>query len=232
MSKQYEIGNKTVLVTGGANGIGEALVYELVKKGSNVVFLDIDAKKGKQIEKKLSGKAVFVEADITKDADLQRALQQIHKKFDRVNVLINNVGIMRAGKFVDTRFEDVINTNLIGNMNMTQNILPFMKSKDKILNVLSIYGYLVRSNKISYDVSNAGLLMFTKSLAHELKEREISVNAISFGVAKTRMMDLDACNQAKADKIAEPVDIATHIITVLESFSTETTGSNFVVDGL
>lgn len=232
MAQQYDVANKTVVVTGGANGIGEALVYSFVKKGANVIFVDIDSKKGQQIEKKLSNKAIFIEADITKPEHIARATKFIANQFKRVNILINNVGIMRAGKFVDTKFEDVIHTNLIGNMNMTQSLLPFMQEGDKILNVLSIYGYLVRSNKISYDVSNAGLLMFTKSLALELKERAITVNALSFAVANTRMMDMDVATQKTVNKVAQPQDIAKHITNILESFSPFTTGSNFVVDGL
>ena len=229
---QYELGNKNVVITGGANGIGEQLVQLFVKKGSNVVFVDIDREKGQKLERQLFGKAVFMYGDISNGESVREVVNNIVHKFKHVHILINNAGIMRSGKFVETDFEDVIKTNLIGTMNITQLLLPFMEKTDKILNVLSIHAYVVRENKISYDVSNAGLLMFTQSLALELKERGISVNALSFSAAKTKMMDVDSYNKRNKNNVSEPLEIANHIINILESFSPYTTGSNFVVDGI
>lgn len=227
--KYYDVINKNVVITGGANGIGLELVYLFVKKGANVIFIDIDAKQGKMVEKATSGKAKFLEGNIADSDSVRDVVNRVLHEFKQIHILINNAAIMRAGKFVETDFEDVIKTNLIGTMNVTQLMLPFMQSGDKILNVLSIHAVLVRQNKISYDVSNAGLLMFTQSLALELKNKGVCVNAISFGSANTNMKDSDS---SSSKVVFEAQEIANHIINILENFSPYTTGSNFVMDGV
>lgn len=225
---KFNLSNKNVVITGGAGGVGSEIVKLFVKKGANVLFLDVNKSKGERLQKELSGKAKFIYCDISNKESVQQAVNECVHYYKRINVLVNNAAILKTGKFTETEFTDIIETNLIGTMSVTQLLLSYMQKGDAVLNVLSVHATVVRENNISYDVSNAALLMFTKTLAKELKPRNITVNALSFLAANTKM--LTAETRKKLKTISEPNEIAAHIATVVENFSLHTTGSNFVLD--
>lgn len=232
--------NKNIIVTGGASGIGRELVIFLCKKQNNVIFIDKDKNCANNLLNSLkSYSSYFFECDISDDKNLKQTISNITNKFKKIDILINNAGFQNIGEFATTEFKSVLQTNLIGTMQITQNFLPFMNNNSSILNVLSVHAFIPRCNKIAYDVSKAGLLMFTKELALEVADQNITVNSISIGACKTPMNNEWLNDKQKVQKVTQKIpmkkipqakEVAKNIINILQNFSDKTTGSNFVID--
>lgn len=234
------IKNKTILITGGANGIGRELV-KILCVNNRVLFFDKDVEHGMQVKNELlkKGNVEFYELDIGNLQNVKDVVDSIKTKKIKVDILINNAATQRIGDFVDNEFLDVVMTNLLGTMQITKEVIPMMDAGSTILNVLSVHAFITRRHKISYDVSKAGLLMFTQELALELAPKSITVNGISIGAANTSM-NSDWINIPSAiesvkkkiplGKIVEAKEVAKNIIAVIKNFSRETTGSNFIID--
>ncbi|MCI8555878.1 MAG: SDR family oxidoreductase [Clostridia bacterium] len=232
---------KNILITGGAGGIGSELVKKLAVR-NQVIVLDKNLKSIQKFVDDIEGKKLnvkFFACDISDLTKTNQLLEDINLKYGKIDVLINNAAIQRVGDFLETEFIDVLNTNIIGTMNLTKLVVKNMISGGMVFNVLSVHAFVTRRHKISYDVSKAALLMFTKELALELAPKGITVNAISMGACKTKMND-DWLNNASAvanvkrkiplGKIESAREVAKQIVNLLENFCNQTTGSNFVID--
>ncbi|MBQ4558594.1 MAG: SDR family oxidoreductase [Clostridia bacterium] len=227
-----KVKNKNILITGGANGIGLSLT-KMLSKNNQVFVLDLDTSV-KRIKN-----TTFVQCDISNNTEVANAISKIRNFVKNIDILINNAAIQRVGEFTTCEFRDIINTNLCGTMQVTQESLKVMPEHSNIINILSIHAYLPRKRKISYDVSKAGLLMFTKELALELADKQITVNAISIGACDTPMNndwinDENILKSVKSKiplgKIESAEAIAKYILIILENFAENTTGSNFIID--
>ena len=113
------------LVTGGASGLGEASITELVKKGARVVIVDIDSDKGEKLAANIGEGAIFVKTDVTSEADVRQAIQKAVDAFGKINVVINCAGIVNPGKLIGRKgplplesFNKVMQLNLVGTFNV------------------------------------------------------------------------------------------------------------------
>jgi len=191
--------NKTVLITGSSSGIGAATAKLFAKEGAKVVVNCKSNIKGaeavvKQI-KKAKGKAIAVQADISKQDDVDRLFSETKKAFGEVDILINNAGTARGKAFLDTTYEDWVNEfddNLFGTVLCSQKAAKSMlkKKSGKILNTSSIRGLSStgREGIMPYSASKAAVVNFTKTLAKELGPN-IQVNAIAPGFVYTPNYD-------------------------------------------
>jgi len=214
----------TVIITGGAKGIGSAIVESLSKMGFDVVFTyNTSEAAAKTLESSLQrqGFSVFsYRCNVTNRKEIKDLITYVENKFDNIDVLINNAGISCTKMFQDLTDSDwfnVINTNLTSSFYTIQEVLPNMLNNKRgcIINISSIWGMVGASCEVAYSVSKAGLDGLTKSLAKELGPSNIRVNSIAPGFVLTDMnknLSDDEVNELKNEipltKLGTPMDIA------------------------
>ena len=170
---------KTVVITGGSQGIGEALVKEFNKKNYQVVCFDI-AKPNNPISN-----VIYEVVDIRDD----KKVNDVAKKYPHIDVLVNNAAkqyIAPLKELKSDEIKEMIEVNALGTVNVSKAFLKAIKG-GLIINVGSVHSSVVRKNKIPYDMSKAAINMFTKELALELEEDNTRVIGVEFGAVKTPM---------------------------------------------
>jgi 3-oxoacyl-[acyl-carrier protein] reductase len=190
--------NKVAIVTGAARGIGEAIALKLAEHGAHIAFTyvsDGSADKAKALESKLQALGVKAKAWKSNAADFAASeafVTDVIKEFGTVDVCVNNAGISKDNlllRMTPEQWDDVMNVNLKSVYNMTKQVIrPMMKAKKgSIVNMSSIIGIRGNAGQSSYAASKAGIIGFTKSVAHELGSRNIRCNAIAPGFIETDM---------------------------------------------
>lgn len=236
---------KTAIVTGGAKGIGKAIVEMLAKQNYQVILnyktSEIEAK---QIQKQLTEEGFFVEiyqADVSQKEEAQNLVKQVLEKYKNIEVLVNNAGISQTKLFTDITEEDwtnMIQNNLTSAFYMTQSVILDMihQKQGCIINISSVWGIVGASCEVHYSVAKAGLDAMTKSLAKELGPSGIRVNSIAPGIIETQMNHNLAEEEKKAIKdeiplqqIGKPEDIAKCIKWMIED--NYTTGQIISING-
>ncbi len=186
----------TAIVTGGAKGIGKAIVEELAKNGINVVInYNKSEQAAKDLRQELTQDGCNVEiykADVSKREEAKRLVSFAKEKFGEIDILINNAGIDKWQLFTDITDEDwdeIISCNLNSAFYMTQEVVKDMihNKKGTIINISSIWGITGASCEVAYSVSKAGMDGLTKALAKELAPSGIRVNSIAPGAIMTDM---------------------------------------------
>ena len=191
------LGGRIAVVTGGAQGIGHAIVERFLDSGAAVAIWDSDLALAKKTAAELGnrGKISAVAADVTNYAEVERARDETLKAFGRIDILVNNAGV--AGLNTTTweypveEWRRVMSINLDGQFHCCKAIVPKMIAQDygRIVNIASIAGKEGNPNAPAYSASKAGVIALTKSLAKETASKDISVNAITPAAAKTAIFD-------------------------------------------
>lgn len=187
---------KTVIITGGARGIGQTTALKFANKGINIVIADIDNEANETVKniEELGGKALYIKTDVSNKKEVQLLVEKTLKRFNSINILINNAGISQFNiDFEDIKEEEwdwMMNINLKGVFFCCQAVFPYMKSKrsGKIVNVSSIAAKTggIKSGA-HYAAAKAGVVALTKSVAKRGAPYGINVNAVSPGVIETDM---------------------------------------------
>jgi 3-oxoacyl-[acyl-carrier protein] reductase len=183
------------IITGGARGIGEGACEVFCKAGAQVVMWDvIDGQSTADRIANDGGKIMFQKVDITNRPEIEAAVAEVMEKFGRIDILINNAGIIRDKSFLkmsDDEWNSVINVNLTGAFNTCKVIVPVMKAAGygRIINTSSINGSTAAFGQTNYAATKAGIVGFTKSLARETGKYGITVNAVAPGFIKSEMSD-------------------------------------------
>ena len=234
---------KTVIITGGAKGIGKAIALELLKEKCRVIILDIDKIEGRKLQNDLNDMIKFININISKEEQVKKACDYIINKYKKIDILINNAAKQTENEFFKMsvkEFREIIDTNLVGTFICSSILGKFMKSGSKIINMLSVHYNKPRKNKYHYDASKAGIAMLTQEMALELADKGITVNGISYGACNTPMnsnwIDNEDIVNSTLKKIplkwiAEPEEIARFTAVILKEFSDYATGSIFNIDG-
>ncbi len=236
---------KNVIVTGGSRGIGKCLVENLAKEGYNVILnYNKSEKSARKIQNELKENGVFIEifkADVSKKAEVKKLVEFALKKWESIDVLINNAGIAKLQMLQDITEEDwneIIDTNLKSTFYMSQEVVPSMLHKKSgcIINISSIWGMVGASCEAVYSISKAGMDALTKSLAKELGPSNIRVNSIAPGVIDTDMnsnidekIKQEIKNETPLGKIGRPIDIYKCVKWLIEDEFT--TGQVISVNG-
>ena len=232
---------KTIVITGGASGIGYEIAKLFCKKNYNVVVIDNNSKLIYTI-KNDKNKICYYCASVCNENDICYVMKKISEKFGSIDILVNNAAKQVVASLDDSTFEsfrDVIDTNLNGTFLCIKESLKYMEKNSTILNIISVHYEKPRVNKYSYDASKAGIALLTKELALELANKEISINALSFGAVATPLNNdwinnLEIVEQTRKKiplkKIFEPNEIAGFVYNILVNFSRYTTGSIFTID--
>ena len=189
---------KVAIVTGAARGIGAAIALKLAEHGANVAITyvsDSSAEKAAAIEAKTKESGVKAKAYKSNAGDYaacETFVNDVLKEFGAIDVCVNNAGISKDNlllRLSPEQWDEVMNTNLKSVFNMTKQVIrPMMKAKSgSIINMSSYVGVRGNAGQSSYSASKAGIIGFTKSVAHELGSRNIRCNAIAPGFIETDM---------------------------------------------
>ncbi|MBH6948058.1 SDR family oxidoreductase [Clostridioides difficile] len=231
---------KTVLITGGARGIGKAMSKAFAKEGYNVlVNFNKSENEAKELYTILNEKNFSVKlfkADISNREDVEDMVDYCIKEFGGLDVLVNNAGVSQDKLFTDITDEDwdnMMNINLKGSFYCSQATLKYMISEKKgnIINISSIWGISGASCEVHYSITKAGIIGMTKALAKEVGPSNIRVNSIAPGVINTDMLsgyneeDIDALvEETPLMRLGTPEDIANCAIFLASDKSNFITG--------
>ena len=213
--------NKVAFVTGGAKGIGSAIVKRLLNNGYKVAFTyNNSEEKAQKLCAEMGADCKSYKLDITDSNAVKTVVDDIEKNFGEIAVLVNNAGVAEQSLFTDITDEmwhRMIETNLSGAFYCSRAVLKYMinRKSGKIINISSIWGETGGSCEVHYSASKAGLIGMTKALAKEVGLSGITVNSVSPGVILTDMtshFDEYTMNTLKEEtplnKIGTPEDVA------------------------
>jgi 3alpha(or 20beta)-hydroxysteroid dehydrogenase len=240
--KRFE--NRTVIVTGGARGMGASHARGFIAEGANVVIADVVDQEGRSLVDELGGRAIFSRLDVTSEADWAATVTAAENAFGPVSVLVNNAGIVHVARIADTEPADwsrVIDINLTGTYLGIRALAPAMRKAGggAIVNISSGAGMSGAFGLGAYVASKWGVRGLTKTAALELARDHIRVNSIHPGATRTTMAaqpDVEAVMAASVrglaiPRIAEPEELTRLVLFVASDEASFSTGSEFIADG-
>lgn len=247
MFKDSILKDKVVLVTGGSGGIGSAICELLAEMGGTVYFTyhsNQDKAQAFETENRSKGLNInAVKLDVRQQANCEKVVQDIYQATEKVDILINNSGIIRDNLLLGLRDEDiraVLDTNLMGTFYMTQAVTPIMMRNraGKIINISSVSGEKGGRGQSNYAASKGAINSFTKAMAVELASKKITVNAVAPGVIETEMSKevRELANDEVTGKIllkryGKASEVAYAVGFLASPFSDYITGQIIHVDG-
>ena len=188
---------QVAIVTGGSRGIGRAVALAFAREGARVAITAVhDRDALEQTEREiaaLGGATIAMMADVARRGDIDKLVQAILAKWGRIDVLVNNAGILRLAaleNITEERWDETLGVHLKGTFNCTQAVIPVMKQqrKGKIINIAAPSALRGSYGVADYAAAKGGIIALTKNAANELKSFNIQVNCIS-PVADTRMTE-------------------------------------------
>ena len=192
---QFDLKNKTAIITGGAQGFGLDIAKRFLVSGAKVIIWDIDENELLKASKELNNSNLSSDAiDVSNFNQVKDAVDKIIKK-SSIDILINNAGITGSTSslwdYDVDEWSKIVQINLMGTFNCCKSIVPNMIKNDygRIVNVASVAGKDGNANASAYSSAKAGVIGLTKSLGKELANKNIAVNAVTPAGAKTRILD-------------------------------------------
>jgi len=241
------IENKIAIVTGGAGGIGSAIVQRLAREGAKIAVADIDGQAAQERAAEViatKGDAVSIVADVTNKQSVERMVKATKDRWGRIDILVNVAGGADRKPVVDMTAQDwdhIVDMNLKSVFLCSQAVLPTMLKQKygKIVNISSIYGFTGNATRSSYAAAKAGVATFTKSLALEVVHDGINVNAVAPGRITTPRVRSHYSDQAWAEAVAQipmgrtgtPEEIASAVLFLVTDENKYITGQTIHVNG-
>jgi 2-hydroxycyclohexanecarboxyl-CoA dehydrogenase len=184
--------DRIAIVTGAGQGIGRGVAEKLATEGATVVAADIDDASADRVAKSLGGDAVAVRTDVTSKEAVEAMVSQVHDRFGRIDVLVNNAGWDRAGPFVDSDPADwdrIVQTNLYGVLHTSKAVLPILaeQGSGSVVNIASDAGRVGSSGEAVYSATKGGVIAFTKTIAREMARHQVNVNCVCPGPTDTAL---------------------------------------------
>ena len=244
--------NRIALVTGGAAGIGKATAMRFAEEGAKVVIADLNESAGRALAATLGPDAAFYRVNVADRNDVQAWIDAVVRRYGRIDVLVNNAGIVRDGMLVKMKdgeivkqmpeadFDLVVGINLKGVFNCTQAAAPVMMRQNGgvILNATSVVGLDGNFGQTNYVATKAGVIGMTKVWARELGRYGIRVNAVAPGFTATEILAampekvLDGMKaRTPLGRLGDPRDIANAYLFLASDEASFVTGETLRVDG-
>lgn len=236
----FDFTGRTVIVTGAARGVGKAIGELFVRAGADVYLVDFDAEEVSAAAKELG--AVGLVADVANTADVDAVVARVIADTGRIDVLVNNAGILRDAvvwKMSDEDYEAVLAVHAGGTFRFTRAVVPQFRRQGvgRIINVTSYTGLRGNIGQANYAMAKAGIIGFTKTTAKELARFGVTVNAISPN-ARTRMIDSLPADKLAAltestpmRRFAEAAEMAAAVAFLASDAAAYITGVVLPVDG-
>ena len=239
---------KNVLISGGGSGIGHAICLRLAAEGANIILIDKDLKGGQTVEQELkqqNTKALFVQADITSENDVEKVHKEATLFFGTIDVLVNNAGAAFAENYAMTTLENWnqdIALNLTGHYMLTRLFLPDMEAQGKgaITNISSVNGAQSFGNP-AYSAAKAGVISFTQTLAIEYGPKGIRANVVLPGTIETPVWQTRKDSRPEVfelvkgwypvGRVGRPEDIAAAVAFLSADEASFVNGASLNVDG-
>lgn len=250
LKKMFSLEGKVVVITGGAQGIGEEVAKHIAAVGADIVILDRQEEKAQitadAIAKEFNCRAIAIGVDVTKPEEVDAAIARADKEMGKLDLLFNNAGIVLHKAAIDVTPDEwlnVINVNLNGIFFVARAFGKYLidhKRTGAIVNTGSMSGSIVNfpQEQASYNSSKAGVIHLTKSLAIEWAEKGVRVNCISPGYMYTALTSFvrqdwqDIWNNATPFKrMGTPSELAGAVIYLLSDSASYTTGCEIKIDG-
>ena len=240
-----KLDGKIAIVTGGARGQGEAEVREFVNEGAQVVFGDVLDDQGEKVAADIGGAAVYQHLDVSQPDDWDAIVQTTIDRFGRIDVLVNNAGILRVrmldGHTLDDYME-IINVNQVGCFLGMRAVAPRMKEQrsGSIINTSSTSGFVGTVGLVAYTASKFAVRGMTKVAAMELGHFGIRVNSVHPGGVATEMLnqpefatvaDANVYAGQPIPRIGQPEEVAKLMVFLASDDASFSTGSEFIIDG-
>ncbi len=245
--------NKVAIVTGGALGIGRATAILLAQEGAIVAVTDVSVSQENGTVDAIhnaGGEAAFWHLDVTNESQVAKVIGEIAAKWGRIDVLVNNAGIIGVDKptheLTEQEWDKVMNVNVKGVFFCTKHTIPYMLKvgSGSIINLSSIYGLVGAADVPPYHASKGAVMIMTKNDALTYAKKKIRVNSVHPGFIWTPMVENFAKTDGKAEEVraalvalhplghlGEPDDIAFGILYLASDESKFVTGSELVIDG-
>ena len=249
--EQFSLRNKVSIITGGARGLGKAMAQSLAQAGSDIVIADLDLETAKQTADWLiseGGRTLAVRVDVTDPADVDKMTDEILSKLGRIDVLFNNAGISQWVNIEEMSLEDwrrimSVNLDSVFIVSKTVGKVMIKQGKGSIINTSSMSGVIVNTpqSQAAYNISKAGVIMLTKSLAFEWAKHNIRVNTIAPGYMETEMVEqFRVQHQDKIDlwnslipmnRMGKPHELGALAVYLASDASSYMTGAVCLIDG-
>jgi NAD(P)-dependent dehydrogenase (short-subunit alcohol dehydrogenase family) len=244
------IKGKVAIVTGAGGGVGKAISKRLSSEGCKVIMLGRDRTKLQKAASEIGNKknTMTIIADITKEAEVLSAIDQTINSFDKIDILINNAGIINDPtpfhEMSEDQWDDLVKTNLFGMFRMTKAVIPVMieNGGGSIVNISSVLGIrsIPRVPLSVYAATKAGVIMFTRSIAVEYGQYKIRCNCVAPSTIRSSIIE-PYLQDEEAKKllessfplrvIGEPEDISGAVAYLCSDDSKWVTGTIMMVDG-
>ena len=242
--KAQPLEGKKAIVTGAAQGIGNAIARRLSEEGAAVAVLDLSGDRAARAAEDIGGGAIGVKADVSNESQVNRAFAEVIDRLGGVDILVNNAGVVGTDKPVrdleESDWNNVLDINLKGTFLCSRAAVRQMipNQSGAIVSVASISGKEGNANMAPYSVSKAGVICFTKALAKEVLDVGIRVNCVTPALIDSPL--LDGMDQQRVDfltrkiplgRLGKPEEVAAAILFLASDESTFTTGQCFDVSG-
>ncbi|HLQ83821.1 MAG TPA: glucose 1-dehydrogenase [Pseudogracilibacillus sp.] len=233
---------KVTIITGSAQGMGEAHARKFIDEGAKVVITDLNEEKGQALADELGENAMFVKQNVTSEEDWKNVIEETEKKFGPVNVLVNNAGITMSKSIEETTLDDynkIVQINQVSVFLGMRAVMPSMRKagNGSIINISSMNGLV--GGAIGYTDTKFAVRGMTKAAAMEFSPQGVRVNSVHPGVIETPMiMQEDVKEQVEAfaktipmKRIAKVEEVSNLVLFLASDDSSYSTGSEFVIDG-
>ncbi|MFC6038853.1 SDR family NAD(P)-dependent oxidoreductase [Paenisporosarcina macmurdoensis] len=235
--------DKVAIVTGGASGIGEFTVREMLKQGAKVVIADFDDAGGQKLADELGEGVSFIHVDVSNEEQVEAMVKHSVDTFGKVDILFSNAGIGSTGSTHELSLEDwnkTISVNLSGVFLCAKYALIEMvkQGSGSIVNCASILGHVGQAATASYTAAKGGVVNMTRALAVEYASQGIRVNAVCPGYINTPLLDqLDDATRKHLvslhplGRLGESQEVANAVVFLASDEASFVTGANLLVDG-
>jgi len=236
--KEFQLQNKTLLITGADSGIGKAAAILFAKEGCDIAIIyhedDESAEKTKKKITDLGRKCILFSGDINDYEFCEETVEKVMSEFGKIDFLINNAGIQfPEDNIVNLKEKNVrttFNSNIIGMILLTKIVFPYLKQGGSIINTTSAVAYQGHPELLDYSATKGAIVSFTRSLALQAKPKGIRVNAVAPGPVATPLTketfgeQEDDPNKPPFERNATPEEVATSFLFLATDASAQITG--------